>query len=276
MAFDYFVKNGVVLPVSQAVISLFSIEYSYGFGVYETVRIKENVAYFLEDHIERLNRSAEAIGLEHQFKKTEISKYVNGLVDRLSGSNNSKITANFKILLIGDKEKPSIYILPLAPLFPDRKLYRDGINVITQVHERWLPQAKTLNMLPSYFYYSEARKKDCYDSVYVGRDGGILEGSRTNFFAVKGEEIFTPPEEHILAGVTRTHVIRAAEANGFKVKEKTILIRDLQKFDGAFLTSTSSKIIPIRKIDDFKFAIIAPVIRELMKAFDDYLEKEAG
>ena len=69
MAFEYFVKNGKLLPISQATASLFNIEYAYGFGVYENVRVRNGISLFLDDHIERLFTSAEAISLVHPFKK---------------------------------------------------------------------------------------------------------------------------------------------------------------------------------------------------------------
>ncbi|MFH1521076.1 MAG: aminotransferase class IV [Candidatus Micrarchaeota archaeon] len=274
MVFEYFVKNGEVLPVSQAVISLFNIEYSYGFGVYENVRARNGIPYFLDDHIERLFKSAETISLNHQFKKSEIKKHIEMLLERLP----EKTTVNLKIMLIGAKKKEevTIYILPLAPKFPDKKIYRDGVKTMTKKYERWFPQAKTLNMLPSYIYYSQAHEKECYDVLFVDNNGNIVEGSRTNFFAIKNNEIMMPPHECTLPGVTKKYVLMLAKKNGFIISERNIALTDMKNYDGAFLTSTSGKIIPIRQIDEFKFSSVTPELKKLIKLFDEYLEITGG
>ena len=51
MDFKYFSKNGELLPVEDAVIPLSNIEYQYGFGVYETIRVVNGVPYFLKEHL---------------------------------------------------------------------------------------------------------------------------------------------------------------------------------------------------------------------------------
>lgn len=273
MTFDYFVKNGEVLPVSQAVISLFSIEYSYGFGVYENVRVRNGIPYFLEDHAERLFKSAIGIGLDHPFTKVDISRHVQALLEKLA----EKTAINIKILLIGARKKDAtMYILPLAPRFPDKKIYKEGVKTITKIYERWLPQAKTLNMLPSYVYYSQAHEEGCYDVLFVDNKGKIAEGSRTNFFAITGNEITMPPDKNTLSGVTKKYVLMLAKKNGFVVREMEIALMEMKRYDCAFLTSTSGKIIPIKQIDDLKFASVPPELRKLMKLFDDYLETLGG
>lgn len=276
MQFELFSKNGSILPVSEATISLFNIEYSYGFGVYENIRVKNNIPIFLSDHIERLFKSASLLKLEHQFSKNGIETFVSALVEKLSGQTENKLTLNLKVILVGAKEMndAGIYLLPLAPLFPDKKIYTHGVKVVTATYERWMPGAKSLGMLPSYFYYSQAKKQGCYDVLFADSSGNITEGSRTNFFTIKGKTIFTPSAEFILPGVTRKHVIKVAKENGFVVVEGEIRMAKLKSYDGAFLTSTSGKVIPIKQICDFNFPLITAELKELMKLFDDYLSRQ--
>ena len=95
MDFKYFSKNGKILPVEEAVIPLSNIEYQYGFGVYENIRVNDGVPYFLKDHIERLLESARIIGLEHTFDESSPQKSVNEPIKK-----NPAGTYNLKILLI--------------------------------------------------------------------------------------------------------------------------------------------------------------------------------
>ena len=117
MAFNYFSKNGKVLPIEEASISLSSIEYSYGFGVYETLRASNGQIYFLKDHIERLMESAKIIGLEHSFTEDFIKESIGEIIRK-----NEIETCNIKMLLIGapSKEEAQLFIICLNPLFPDK------------------------------------------------------------------------------------------------------------------------------------------------------------
>lgn len=272
MAYDVFSRNGQILPTAEAVIPISNIEYAYGFGVYESIRVVRGKALFLEDHLKRLMESAKVIGLQHPFDITMIGTWTNELVRRVEGD-----ALNLKMLLIGAKKTADVqlYIIPLAPLFPDKRMYQRGATTISVRHERYLPQAKTLNMLPSYMAYSKAKAAGCYDAVYVNHEGCITEGTRTNFFVIRGRTIVSPPKEHILEGVTLLHVLDVATKNGFQIAYENIPLADIATYDGAFLTSTSSKIMPLSKIDDIELTIPA-ALKELMGLFDAFQMTAAG
>jgi len=265
MEFKFFSKNGKILPIEQAVIPLSNIEYTYGFGVYESIRITNGVVYFLKDHTERLMDSAAQIGLTHPFSAPFVEESAMKLKEKTAAESY-----NLKILLIGGKD-PSLYILCLNPLFPDKKLYRDGVHCITYSYERMFPHAKTLNMLGSYLAYREAKRAGAYDALLLNNEGNISEGTRTNFFCIKGATLTSPPETDILLGVTRKHVAEVARKNGFALEEKSISLEDLKRYDGAFLTSTSSKILPIRTIDSFTFGQPGEALKKLIEKFDEFV-----
>jgi branched-chain amino acid aminotransferase len=268
--FNFFSKNGQILPVEQAVIPLSNIEYSYGFGVYETLKVRHGILYFVDQHVERLFHSAEIIDLKHSFTKEDVKRYIKELVSKLEVD-----AGNIKMLLIGGRE-PQLYIQALAPLFPDRKLYSDGAKTITVHYERLYPNAKTLNMFPSYMAYRKAKEAECYDALLLNKSGNIIEGTRTNFFAVKVNVLYTPPLKEVLEGVTRQTVISVAEKNGFKLVEEDIPFDKISDYDGAFLTSTSTKIVPIKQIDEFTFPEIPQVLKQLMKFYDTFLDESNG
>lgn len=272
MNFPYFSQNGQLLELSRASIPLNNINYQYGFGVYETVKVRNRFLYFIEQHLERLLKSAKIINLNHPFIKDQMKEYVEALIKK-----NDIVSSNLKILLIGGETITDslLIILPLSPLFPDKKLYSHGATVSTVHYERFLPNAKTLNMLPSYLFYTEARRHNQYDTLFLDRDDNILEGTRTNFFAIQDMTLFTPVKEKILDGVTRQTVISVAKIKGFTIKEENIPYSLLNSFDGAFLTSTSSKIIPITEIDTFKFTIPSK-LKELMQIYNQFLETSKG
>jgi len=270
MDFKYFSKNGEILPAEEAVIPLSNIEYQYGFGVYENIRVNDGVPYFLKDHIERLLESARIIGLEHTFDESSLQKSVNELIKK-----NRAGTYNLKILLIGGME-PVLFILALNPLFLDKKLYKEGASFITYEYERLYPNAKTLNMLQSYLAYKKAQDAGAYDALLVNSKGCITEGTRINFFCIKDRTLISAPEDEILLGVTRKAVLQVAKDKGFALEEKEILLSTILEGDGAFITSTSSKILPVRSIDGQELKEPSENLRELMDAFNAFLAECKG
>ena len=267
MDFKYFSQNGKILPIEQVVIPFSNIEYSYGFGVYENVRISNGVVFFLKDHTSRLLESAKIIGLEHPFDEEFIKNSISELI-----KNFKSETFNVKILLIGGatKEKAILNVLCLNPLFSNKKLYRDGAEFITYNYERAFPHAKTLNMLRSYLAYQKAKKSGAYDALLINHDGFILEGTRTNFFCIKDKAIYTPFEKDILLGVMRKATLKVALENKYSIVEKNIKLDEIKSYDGSFVTSTSSKIIPIKSIDGV-ILNYPETLKELMRLLNDFL-----
>jgi branched-subunit amino acid aminotransferase/4-amino-4-deoxychorismate lyase len=88
--------------------------------------------------------------------------------------------------------------------------------------------------------------------------------------------LYTPPLEEVLEGVARQTIIAVALKNGFKLVEQDIPLATIGEYDGAFLTSTSTKIIPIKQIDDFDFPEIPPALKQLMKLYDAFLDVSNG
>ena len=252
MNLNKFSLNGKVFPIKKANISVLNIEYQYGFGVYETVRVNDSIPFFLPQHMNRLMGSAKIVGVAHPFSEKELIRYTEKLIKKLKEK-----TYNLKFILIGgdQKEASLIYIFPSCPLFPNKKMLKNGASVVITNFERIFPQAKTLNMLQSYIAYKKAKQNNCYDALGIDRTGFIREGTRTNFFAIKGNIIYKAPKETILDGVTQRVVLSVASKNGFEIREGNIRKEDLKNFDGFFLTSTGVKVIPISKIDDIIFSV---------------------
>lgn len=274
MTYHYFSRNEQILSADQAVARLDSLELTYGFGVYESVRVLKGTPYFLGEHVRRLLDSAAEIGLEHTFSRESVATACTELIAKNAAEN-----CNLKILLIGGgtPEEAELNILCLNPRYPDRKLYKDGAHVITVELERPFPHAKTLNMLPSYLAYRNARAAGAYDALLVNRHGCITEGTGSNFFALKNRTIHSPKTKDILLGVTRDNLLKVAARHRFKVVEKDIELSDLKyydHYDNLFLTSTSAKIMPIRSVDKHDWGTPNETLRELMQAFDDFLDRQ--
>jgi len=271
MTGPYFSLNGELRPAAEAVVPLDDLAFAYGFGVYETLKVRQGVLYFPERHEERLWHSARALGLEHPFGPGDFQRFLTDLV-----AANQTHDANLKALLIGGptRNDARLSILQLAPLFPDRKGYTQGGRAITWAGERVYPQAKSLNMLVSYLAYREARAQDAYDALLVNRHGQITEGTRTNFFVTDGVGLACAPAETVLEGVTQLTLREVIRDLGIPLEERPLARADLTQWKGAFLTSTSTKVLPLRQIDDTALPL-SPLVDRLRRAYDGWLDDYA-
>ena len=266
--------NGAIQPISKAHISVNSIEAEYGFGVYESIKIRNNTIYFLDKHIERLFNSASLIDLDHIFLPVQIESFVRNFVKELGEES-----CNLKLLLYGGatKEKSNLFILSTVPFYPNRKWYKEGVSLKSYTYERWMPQAKTLNMLASYYLYKKSKNEGCYDALLLDHNGNMIEGTRTNIYFTKGKQIYSPEKKQILQGVTMLTLEKVLQKNlQFKLIHESIPLQDISKFDGMFLTSTSSKILPVKQVDSFSFHSISKDILELIEMYERALDNSKG
>jgi branched-chain amino acid aminotransferase len=275
MTGKYFIQQGEVKPKEQAQISLDDINYAYGYGVYETLKIRKGLIYFVSDHIERLYHSANIIGISIPFKKEEVAGWIYKLVEV-----NQVSDANIKIMCIGGSNDTSgkcraeIYIFLLNPLFPDRKLYKHGAKVMLEEGERHFPQAKSLSMLISTMAYRKATAAGCYDALLVNRENFITEGTRTNIFYIVSGAVCTPPAADVLEGVTKHKLCECLSLQGIDVVSRSLARTELSRLEGLFLTSTSSKIIPVCQVDGIEIPFDEK-LRQIMQLFDNFLKSWA-
>ncbi len=251
---SFFSLNGTILPIELAKIELDDIDFVYGYGVYETLKVRKGLLYFAELHAQRLFLSARTIGLTLDFSQAELIAWLQEIIAKSQRSD-----ANVKILLIGrDKEKSlsqkdsDLYMMVLPAFFPPRTRYRDGSAAMLFRAERWLAQAKTLNMLASTIAFREAQAASAYDAILVNRYDQLTEGTRTNLFYTDGSKVYSPPKTDVLEGVTKLTLQESWRIGlGIEIIERALSIKDLEggfALEGIFVSSTSTKLMPITRL----------------------------
>jgi len=244
----YVILNGKPIEEDKANISVFNKAMFFDFGVYDSMKVVKKKPFFLEFHVDRLLKSAEIIKLKHGFSKREILEWIKLLVEK-----NDLENAMLRFLLLGSggkNEKPKLFIFSVGLIFYDKKDYKKGVKVITYKGERNIPQAKSKDLLINFLALREAMDSNAKDALLVDTDGFVREGTRTNFFAIKNNILYTAPLDDVLEGVTRKIVIMVAKKNNIKLIEKKIKLKELKDYDEFFITSTSMNILPITQIDD--------------------------
>ncbi|NJK84810.1 MAG: aminotransferase class IV [Bacteroidales bacterium] len=114
--------------------------------------------------------------------------------------------------------------------------------------------------------------------MLINENNCITEGSRSNIFFIKKNELFTSPDEEVLGGITRKYVIDLSKKQSVKIHFQSVSIQELKMFDAVFLTGTSPKVLPVNRIEKTHFDTDNELLLLIMKDYDqaihDYLVKE--
>lgn len=266
--------NGEYVAASQATLRLNDLGIVRGYGVFDLLRTYDGKLFKLHEHVLRLQRSAAAIGLDLPYDPEEIEHLA-----RETYARNQIANATIRIVVTGGAaddfmtppNRPTLAVLiePIAPSSNDQ--YTKGVKLVTTELERIMPTVKSLNYITAIMAMKEAKKAGAVEALYRTKDGRVTEGTRANFFIIRGQELITPQEE-VLGGITRDVVIEIAE-DDFQVREAPIAYAELETCDEAFITSSTKEILPVVQIDDITIGAgrPGPNTQKLMDLFHTYV-----
>jgi D-alanine transaminase len=252
MTIGYF--NGEFIPVEQLIIPIDERGHQFGDGVYEVIRIYDGKFFMLEEHIDRLFKSAQAIRLQVSQSNEEIQQLIHEAVEK-SGLPDCDVyiqitrgVATRKHLFPDVPVSISMTIRPMKST--DDIVRKKGMKAIFHEDERWANcYIKSLNLLPNILAKQTAQDAGCYEAILV-KDGFVTEGTSSNVYMISDKTIYTTPlSKHILAGITRMAVKEIANDMGIPFIEKQFTTDELLLADEVFITSTTNEVMPIVNID---------------------------
>ena len=256
--------NGKFVEWRHANVHVLNHGLHYASCVFEGLRIYNGKIFKLDEHTERLFKSAKILDLDIPYNYQEvvdISKeiilkqnisdgYVRPVVWR--GSEMMAISAKkgSTNLAIAAWEWPSYFS-------PKKLLQGIKLNV-----SKWLrpsPESAPTDSKAAGLYMicslskHEAEKLGFDDALMLDYRGYVAEATGANIFFVKENELFTPLADCFLNGITRQTVIEIAQENNIKVHERHFELDFLKTCDEVFLTGTAVEITPVSSIKHFNF-----------------------
>jgi len=265
---NFFIENTNLISVSQ-----FPDTDVDSTIVYEVVRVENFVPLFYEKHFVRLKNSVELAGFVTRINNTRMFIQIERLI-----SENNIADGNIKIGLLFNKkgELQSTKLYFIAHSYPSQKDYDEGVKLISLNAERENPNVKYRNRGLRNKTNQLIADNNVFEILLYNSKGIITEGSRSNVFFIKDAIVYTAPQNLILKGITWDFVVEICQQNNIKLIEKEISINDIYKYDSAFLTGTSPKVIKISNIDNNKFnknELIDTISVEYDKIISVYTEK---
>ena len=252
--------DGRWLDRETATVSVFDHGLLYGDGVFEGIRVYGGKIFRLEEHIERLYDSAQALWLTVPMSKAEMIAITEEGVRR-SGLQDAYIrhivTRGVGDLGLDPRKcvTPTVIIITDTIALWPAQVYETGLRVVTAGtpiphREALSPRVKSLNYLPHIMAKAEGIQAGADDVLMLDASGHVAEASGCNIFVVKGRTIRTPPAyAGILKGVTRDVIIELAREAGFDMQETLLNRYDVYTADEVFFTGTAAEVVGIREVD---------------------------
>jgi D-alanine transaminase len=244
-------------------------------GVYEVTKYYKGKSFRFEDHIERLQRSLNEIGIyfEGINKLENISAELlrkNGLVDEEAGVY-WQITrgAHQRIHHFPQNIKATFYAFAF-PLPSAIEKLENGIKAILRDDIRWYRcDIKSVSLLPNTMLFNEAVENGAGECILI-RDGFVTEATHSSLIAVKNGVLITRPLSNlILPGITRKVVMELCAAHQIPFEERLFTKADLLEMDEVFICGTGSEIMPVVQIEDRIIGAGAPgeLTRKIQQLF---------
>jgi len=250
--------DGELLAPNDAKVSVYDRGFLYGDSVFETIRTYGGRPFALDEHVRRLERSSELVGiplpvapsvLVEEIERAIVAggnaeSYVRVMITRGTGPLGLDPAHAMRALRV-------IFIEPFTPL--PATMYSDGVSVITYRTERASDAAhgaKVGNYLAGMMALRVARQAGAHEALIVNAAGRVTEGTTSNVFIVRDQTIVTPPDDAgILLGITRAKIIDLAPRIDLSVEFSPLVVGDLLEADEVFLSSSIREILPVVRVD---------------------------
>ena len=253
-----FILNGELKPAE-----LFDNTLVYdGESVYEVIRLMNGSPLFFNDHMERLVASVRNQNNHLLADASTIARSIQKLIhSRKVKDINIKIVLNYK------KRSQNWLVYFIESSYPTAAQFNNGVKGILFKAERKDPDSKIINHKLRQEINNRLIDEGGYEALLVNSDNMITEGSRSNVFFLKNDNLVTAPENLILKGITRKYIIDICRENDITVKFDCVNADDISGYEAAFITGTSPMVLPYCCIDEVGFNVKLPLIKELRRLY---------
>ncbi len=256
--------DGELVPWREAKVHVLTHTLHYGLGVFEGVRAYETSQgpsiFRLQEHTNRLFRSAHIMNMKMQFTKEEINQ-----AQILAVRENKLRHAYIRPMVFYGAEGMGLraeglktHVIVAAwewPSYMSPEALEKGIKVRTSSYTRHhvnisMTKAKANgHYINSMLALQEALACGAEEALLLDPEGYVAEGSGENIFIVRDGVLYTPELTACLDGITRNTVFSLAAELGLSVREKRITRDEVYIADEAFFTGTAAELMPINQLD---------------------------
>ncbi len=256
--------DGEIIDWQEANVHLLTHTLHYGLGVFEGVRAyntpRGSSIFRLDDHTDRLFKSAKTVSMKIPFSQIEIND-AHKTVISLNNLNEAYIRP---MCFYGSEgmglraDNLQVHCMVAAwewPSYMEPEAREKGIKVKLSSYTRQVrnpvSSAKVNgNYVHSIVALNEALAEGFDEALMLDAEGNVAEGSGENIFIVQDNTLITPDLDASLDGITRRTILDLAKELNIKYEIKKIKSEDVFNADEAFFTGTAAEVVPINSLDN--------------------------
>ncbi|MEH6472909.1 MAG: aminotransferase class IV [Halopseudomonas sp.] len=252
--------NGQFIPLDQAQVPVMDRGFLFGDAVYEVIPFYHGVGFRLEQHLQRLQHSLDAVGIELEFDWLALFER---LIELNSGPHQaiylqiSRGVMPQRALRYSDQLVPTVfaYSYPIKMALEGALDQVQGVSAVTVTDQRWgRCDIKATGLLANVMAIREAQQQGVQEALLV-RQGYLTEGASCNLFLVEQGCIYTPlMDSHTLAGTTRSLLLELIWQAGIECNEQPIAEQRLQQADEVWISSSTRGVLPVTHVDGLAVA----------------------
>lgn len=253
--------NGEFVKPEDATISVFDRGFLYGDSIYEVTLTYDKKPSFLEEHLDRLEHSANSLLMNLQYSRKELREIITKCIEKVDsprlyvrliitrGQGAIGLDPN-----LADRQNLIILCRDL-PEYP-KTWYENGVHVVVADIRRNPkkaidPTIKSGNYLNNVMAMAQAQQKGAYDAVMLNFHGQVTEATTSNIWMIKNQVVKTPPiNSGLLGGITRMALLEILKAQNLKHEEVNFTVAELKSADEIFLSSSTKELVPVIKVDE--------------------------
>ncbi|MEX2249678.1 MAG: aminotransferase class IV [Parvibaculum sp.] len=271
--------NGELVPASEARIDPADRGFLLGDGIFETMLARHGRVAFLDAHLLRLMRGADAIGLALPLDPTRIAMACTALLDANGLAEAPRAALRLTLtrgpgprgLALPPEPAPTLMIAAAIATPPPAGL---SAIVATPRRNNRSPSAqlKAIAYLDNVLAKEEARARGAEEALMLDIEGHLACASAANVFVWENDRLITPSGDcGILAGITRAAILELAPGLGLETVEDRIDLTRLLHIEGAFLTNSLTGIVPLTRLDG-RALPVHPMTARLAAAYELLLD----
>ncbi len=274
--------NGQFVSEQAAMVPVTDRGLLYGDGLFETLRVFQGKPFRMAQHLERLSRGAEYIGIKCPYPPKQLQRFAEELIEK----NQLPDSVLRLTLTRGSGERgyapigtdaPTV-LMTLHPAPPVDAQVTPQCALITSSFR--VPAAdalssfKTTNKLTQVMAQAEARTKGADEALLLNSNGEVAEAAAANFFWIYRDKVCTiPTGRGVLPGITRAVVLEICQTMNLVTNKRVIKPTALAECDALFLTQSVQGIVAVTSFDGEPVAQ-SPLVDQLHQAYCELLAKE--
>lgn len=249
-------KINVLAPTAQFGLNVFE-----GIPCYWNEEEKQLYAFRLDDHYDRLMRSARLLQINCPYTKAELKQALIDVVRANEYDENISVRQTLFVDGFGSwasEEPVGMFVAPIPRGKTSAEYHKKGLHCCVASWRRisdttLSPRIKCgANYINSRVGQREALRNGYDSCLFLNEAGKVSEGPGSCFFMIVDGTLITPMlTDSVLASITRDTILKLAEANHIPAVERSIDRTELYTCDEAFLCGSAMELTPVLSIDRY-------------------------